>query len=90
MPMVLSLACALYAMKPAEALTAATVNSAAALGLLDRCGTLEPGKQGDFLVLAVPDFRDLPVLVGVNPVEAVVKRGAVVWQRGEVTWPQGS
>ena len=90
MPMILSLACTLYAMKPAEALTAATVNSAAALGLLDRCGTLEPGKQGDFLVLAVPDFRDLPVLVGVNPVEAVVKRGAVVWQRGEVTWPQGS
>ena len=90
LPMILALACTLYAMKPAEALTAATVNSAAALGLLDRCGTLEPGKQGDFLVLSIPDFRDLPVLCGVNPVEAVVKRGAVVWQRGEVTWPQGS
>lgn len=90
MPMILSLACSLYAMKPAEALTAATVNSAAALGLLDHCGTLEPGKQGDFLVLSVPDFRDLPVLVGVNPVEAVVKRGAVVWQRGKVAWPQES
>jgi imidazolonepropionase len=90
MPMIISLACSLYALKPAEALTAATVNSAAALGLLDQCGTLEPGKQGDFLVLSIPDFRDLPVMLGVNPVEAVVKRGAVVWQRGEVTWPRES
>ncbi len=90
MPMIISLACTLHAMKPAEALTAATVNSAAAIGLLGQCGTLEPGKQGDFLVLAVPDFRDLPVMLGVNPVEAVVKRGAVVWQRGDVSWPQQS
>jgi len=90
MSMILSLGCTLYAMRPAEALTAATANSAAALGLLSRCGSLEPGKQGDFLILSVPDFRDLPVMFGVNPVEAVVKRGAVVWQRGEVTWPRES
>jgi len=90
MSMVLSLGCTLYAMKPAETLSAATANSAAALGLLHRCGSLEPGKQGDFLILSVPDFRDLPVMFGVNPVEAVVKRGAVVWQRGAVIWPQDS
>jgi imidazolonepropionase len=83
----LSMACYTLGLKPAEAVTAATVNGAAALGLLDRCGTLEPGKQGDFLVLSIPDFRELPFTLGVNPVEAVVKRGAVVWQKSEVTWP---
>jgi imidazolonepropionase len=84
----LSMACCTLALKPEEAVTAATVNGAAALGVLDRCGTLEPGKQGDFLVLSIPDFRDLPFTLGVNPVEAVVKRGAVVWQKSEVTWPE--
>jgi imidazolonepropionase len=88
MPVSLSMACCILGLKPAEALTAATVNGAAALGVLDRCGSLEPGKQGDFLVLSVPDFRDLPSLLGVNPVEAVVKRGAIVWQKSEVVWPE--
>jgi len=83
----LAMACCILGLKPAEAVTAATVNGAAALGMLDRCGTLEPGKQGDFLVLSLSDFRDLPFTLGVNPVEAVVKRGAVVWQKSQVTWP---
>ena len=88
MPSSLSMACCTLGLNPAEAVTAATVNGAASLGLLDRCGTLEPGKQGDFLVLSVPDFRDLPFTLGVNPVEAVVKRGAVVWQKSRVVWPE--
>jgi len=88
MPATLSMGCCMLGLKPAEALTAATVNGAAALGILDHCGTLEPGKQGDFLVLSVPDFRDLPSLLGVNPVEAVVKRGAIVWQKSGVVWPE--
>jgi imidazolonepropionase len=87
-PATVSMACCTLGLKPAEALTAATVNSAAALGVLDRCGSLEPGKQGDFLVLSVPDFRDLPSILGVNPVEAVVKRGAIVWQKSDVVWPE--
>ncbi len=88
MPAALSMACCMLGLKPAEAVTAATVNGAAALGMLDRCGTLEPGKQGDFLVLSIPDFRDLPSTLGVNPVEAVVKRGAIVWQKSAVVWPE--
>lgn len=88
MPFALSMACCSLGLKPAQAVTAATVNGAAALGLLDRCGTLEPGKQGDFLVLSIPDFRDLPLTLGVSPVEAVVKRGAVVWQKSQVVWPE--
>ena len=90
MATVIAMACSTLGLKPAEAVSAATVNSAAALGLLDQCGTLEPGKQGDFLVLSIPDYRDLPFALGVNPVEAVVKRGALVWQKSEVVWPEES
>ena len=88
MPAAISMACCMLGLKPAEALTAATVNGAAALGVLDRCGTLERGKQGDFVVLSVPDFRELPSLLGVNPVDAVVKRGTIVWQMSDVVWPE--
>ena len=87
MPVTISLACSLLRLTAAEALIAATVNGAAALGLLGQCGTLEPGKQGDFLVLSVSDYRDLSVTFGADPVEEVVKRGAVVWKKSEVTWP---
>ena len=37
-----------------EALTAATLNAAAALGRADRLGSLEPGKQADLVVLDAP------------------------------------
>ena len=87
MPTVISLACSAYGLRTAEAISAATVNAAYAMGLLGSHGSLEPGKQGNFLVLSAPDYRDLPVTLGVNPVEAVVKRGAVVWQKSNVEWP---
>jgi imidazolonepropionase len=89
-PVVISLACSLLCMTAAEALVAATVNGAAALGLLGQCGTLEPGKQGDFLILSVSDYRELPIAFGADPVEEVVKRGAVVWKKSEVAWPRVS
>jgi imidazolonepropionase len=87
MPVAISLACSLLHLTVAEALVAATVNGAAALGLLGQCGTLEPGKQGDFLILSVSDYRDLSIAFGVDPVDVVVKRGTVVWQKSAVTWP---
>ncbi len=37
-------------MQPAEVLTAVTLNAAAAIGLADEIGSLEPGKQADLLI----------------------------------------
>jgi len=48
MPMAMSLACTHMKMSPAEAIAAATINGAWALGLADRKGTLEPGKDADW------------------------------------------
>ncbi|WP_309571961.1 imidazolonepropionase [Deinococcus sp.] len=73
----LALAVRLNRLTPAEALTACTVNAAAALGLDDR-GALMPGQRADFLALHRPDWRDLPYTLGANPVRDVWVGGQLV------------
>lgn len=75
MPFVIGLAVLNMELSPAEALTAATLNSAYALGKADRTGSLEAGKQADFLLLDGESPAILAYHAGVSPVEAVYKRG---------------
>ena len=63
MPFMLSLACLQMRLTPAEALTAATINAAYSLGLGARIGSLEPGKQADFLLHEFTDYRELAYFV---------------------------
>ncbi|QOY84938.1 imidazolonepropionase [Paludibaculum fermentans] len=79
MQMTLSLACTQMRMTPAEAIAAATINGAHALGLAAQCGSLEAAKYGDFLVLNVSDYRELPYSFGINHVAMTVKRGEVIY-----------
>ncbi len=78
MPLAMAIACRYQKLTPAEALAAATINAAHAIGLGDRLGSLEPGKQADLLVLDVPDYRHLAYRFGGNPVGQVIKKGSVV------------
>ncbi len=64
---------------PPQALAAATINAAFAVGRGDRVGSLEPGKQADVLVLAVPDYRHLAYRFGTSLVHTVVK-GGEIWR----------
>jgi imidazolonepropionase len=73
-----SMACLGMKMLPAEALCAMTINAAAALGISDRVGSLEAGKQADLVICDVPDHRELFYHFGINHVRTVVKRGRVV------------
>ncbi|HEX7630233.1 MAG TPA: imidazolonepropionase [Candidatus Methylomirabilis sp.] len=82
MPLIMNMACAQMRMLPAEAITAATVNAAWAIGEQDRIGTLEVGKQADLLVLDAPNHAHLCYHFGVNLVERVVKDGKVVAENG--------
>jgi imidazolonepropionase len=66
MPMTMSLACTHMKMSPAEAIAAATINGASALGLADRKGSVEPGKDADLAVFDVRDYREIPYWFGVN------------------------
>lgn len=79
MQLMLSMACSQMHMTPAEAITAATINAAWALGRADRLGSLEPGKQADIIGLAVENYRIIPYFYGVNHCRLTIKRG-IVWQ----------
>ena len=63
MPFIFSLACLQMALTPAEALSAATVNAAWSLGLGDKVGSLEIGKQADFLIHEFTDYREIAYFV---------------------------
>jgi imidazolonepropionase len=80
MQFVIALACRYMHLTPAQAIAAATVNPAAAIDLADQIGSLEPGKQGDVLILNAPNYQHLGYRFGTNLVKTVVKRGEVVFQ----------
>ncbi len=88
MPMILSLACTQMGMSPGEAIVAATINAAAALGLQKEIGTLEYGKRADFVILDAGDYREIPYYFGMNLVSTVVKGGKVIVDKKELRWPE--
>lgn len=75
MQFIQALACRYLKITPAEALVASTINSAKAIGMEDRVGSIEVGKQADLLILAVSDYRHLTYRYGTNLVAEVYKRG---------------
>lgn len=77
MPFVMALACRVYGLKPIEALGAATVNAAAALGLSDRVGRIAPGYRADAVILEGP-LDQLTYRPDVDHVLAVVCGGELV------------
>jgi imidazolonepropionase len=83
MQIILAIACTQMRMTPAEAITAATINAAYSLGLSDKLGTLEEGKQADVILMDVSDYRELPYFFGINHCVVTVKKGNVVINRLE-------
>lgn len=80
MPLVMAIACRFQKLLPAEVLNACTINAATALNLQDKVGSLETGKQADFLILDTEDYRALVVEFGRNFVEEVYIKGKQVWK----------
>ncbi len=79
MQFVIALACRFMKLSPAEAIVAATINAAHALGLGREVGSLEVGKKADILTLNIPNYRHLGYRFGVNLVEKVIKNGELVY-----------
>ncbi len=65
-------------MLPEEAITAATMNGAAALHLSETAGSIEVGKDADMIVADIPDYRFLVYHFGVNHIRRTIKRGTVL------------
>ncbi len=85
MQFIIALACMNMRMTPAEALAAATINAAFAIGEQEHVGSLEVGKRADILVLDAPNHVHIPYHVGVNLVRTVIKGGRIVVHQGRRT-----
>jgi len=77
MQMIIALSCYNMKLSPAEALTAATINSACALQKQEEIGSIEVGKKADLIIFDVPNHFFLPYQFGVNLVSEVIKNGKI-------------
>ena len=80
----MGLACFKYKMTPKEALTAVTLNAAAAIKRADLIGSIEEGKQADMVVWDCPDLNFLFYRFGNNQVRIVIKKGVPVYPENPV------
>ncbi len=76
--LMLNMACTLFRLTPEEALAGVTRNGARALGLQDRIGTLEAGKDADFVIWDIPEPAELAYRIGANPMQQVVRQGHLI------------
>ncbi|MDH4211681.1 MAG: imidazolonepropionase [candidate division WOR-3 bacterium] len=76
---IIALACLAYGMHVEEALIGATKNGARALGIFDRVGSIEEGKQADLVVLNVDNYRKIPYQFGEDMVSYTIKEGKVIY-----------
>ena len=81
MQFAIALACRYMKLTTAQAIAAATINAAAAIGRADQIGSLESGKQADVIILDIPDYRHLGYRFGTNLVQQVIKKGQVVFSQ---------
>ena len=70
-------ACIQMKLTPEEALTALTINGAAALGREKKVGSIDVGKKADLVLLKFPSYKFLPYHIGMNIVDTVIKDGVL-------------
>ncbi|MBX5326308.1 MAG: imidazolonepropionase [Candidatus Bathyarchaeia archaeon] len=84
MQIVIAFACRELKMSPAEAITAATINAAHAIGRAGEVGSLEAGKRADVLIVNAPNHNFLGYRFGINMVDKVIKNGVLVVEQGKM------
>ncbi len=77
-PLTFALACIYMHLSVEEAITAMTLNGAAAIGRADSIGSIEVGKQGDFALLDTDTYYVLPYYTGMNSVQRTIKGGRII------------
>ncbi len=76
-PLTFALACIYMGLSVEEAVTALTLNGAAALGKAQDIGSIEVGKKGDVVILDSDNINVLPYYTGMNSVHITIKGGKV-------------
>ncbi|QBD85648.1 imidazolonepropionase [Clostridium tetani] len=80
-PLMFALATIYMDMSIEEAISAMTINGAAAIGRAETIGSIDKGKKGDLVILEYPSYKFLPYNTGVNIVETVIKDGNIVYKK---------
>lgn len=80
--LMLNMACVLFKLTPQEALLAATLNAAKALGIENHYGSLTPGKKADLVVWSISDPQELVCRFGEPPCQKVFKHGNLIYEQG--------
>ncbi|WP_115720214.1 imidazolonepropionase [Gallaecimonas mangrovi] len=78
MLLMLNMSCTLFRLTPKEALLAATLNGAKALGMADQIGSIKVGKQADLALWAIDDPAELCYQFGVRPLQQLWVAGREV------------
>lgn len=80
MNLMLSFCCVQYKMTPEEAINAATINSAYAMGLSETHGSIAVGKKANiFITKEIPGYAFIPYSFGNNLIETVIINGKVIF-----------
>ncbi len=75
--LMMTIACCQMRMTPAEAISAVTLNAAAALDLSREIGSIQAGKRADLVLFDAPGHRYIPYHYGANHARLVVKSGTI-------------
>jgi imidazolonepropionase len=79
MSLMVALSCIQYKLTPEEAINAATINSAYAMGLSKTHGSIAVGKQANvFITKEIPGYSFIPYSFGSNLIETVIINGKVI------------
>ena len=84
-PLTIALAAIQMNMTPEEAITAFTINAAAALDRAKEIGSIDVGKKGDLVILEYPSYQFIPYHTGVSCVEKVIKNGQLIFDKDRET-----
>ncbi|MBC3766599.1 imidazolonepropionase [Neptunicella marina] len=76
LPLMINMACTLFALTPEEALQGVTLNAAKALGLDEMLGSIETGKQADLVCWDIQHPNQLAYMVGTH-------KPLHIWQKGK-------
>ena len=83
-PLTIALACIYMNMSIEEVITALTLNGAAAVGRADSIGSIEAGKEANFVLLDFPNYHFLPYYVGMNCVNTTIYKGNIVYSHHSI------
>jgi imidazolonepropionase len=79
--LIMSLAALKLKMTSEEIWNAVTINAAHAVGRGALAGTLDVGRQADFVIWDVPNYKYIPYHYGVNHAKSVYISGEIIWER---------